>query len=126
VKFGTPGGIPAPAVIIAFALANAIVDTIGALALEPYFYDLTPPNQMGTMNSGFLIVSNVLKMFLVTGVGLWVKFYSALFAPVGTFDYMSGYLFVFLVGLGGVAISVYFARERRAGRVVSYANGAVA
>jgi len=120
VKFGTPGGIPAPAVIIAFGLANAIVDTIAALALEPYFYDLTPPNQMGTMNSGFLIVSNVLKMCLVTGVGLWVKFYSALFAPAGAFDYLSGYLFIFLVGLGGVAISVYFARERRAGRIVSY------
>jgi MFS family permease len=120
VKWGTPGGIPAPAVIVAFGLANAIVDTVAALALEPYFYDLTPPNQMGTMNSGFLIVSNVLKMCLVTGVGLWVKIYSALFAPAGTFDYMSGYLFIFLVGIVGVAISVFFARERKAGRVVSY------
>lgn len=120
VKFGTPGGIPAPAVIIAFGLAHAIVDTIAALAIEPYFYDLTPPNKMGTMNSGFLIVSNVLKMCLMTGVGLWVKCYSALFAPAGKFEYLSGYLFIFLVGLGGVAISVFFARERKAGRIVSY------
>ena len=120
VKMGTPDGIPAPAVIIAFGLANAIVDTVAALALEPFFYDLTPPNQMGTMNSGFLIVSNLLKMCLVTGVGLWVKFYSAMFAPAGTFDYLSGYLFIFLVGMGGVAISIFFDRERRAGRIKTY------
>lgn len=125
VKMGVPGGIPAPAVIIAFGLANAIVDTIAALALEPLFYDLTPPNQMGTMNSGFLIVSNVLKMCLVTGVGLWVKFYSSIFCAPGTYDYLSGYLFVFLVGCGGVAISVFFARERRAGRIQTFQNTAV-
>jgi MFS family permease len=122
VKFGTPGGIPAPAVIIAFGLANAIVDTIAALALEPFFYDLTPPNKMGTMNSGFLIVSNILRMVLVSSVGLWVKFYSTLFAAPGTYDYLSGYLFIFLVGLAGVAVSLVFDRERRAGRVVSYAG----
>jgi len=59
-------------------------------------------------------------MCLVTGVGLWVKFYSAMFAPAGTFDYLSGYLFIFLVGMGGVAISIFFDRERRAGRIKTY------
>ncbi len=126
IKFGTPGGIPAPAIIIAFGLAHSIVDTIAALAIEPYFYDLTPPNKMGTMNSGFLIVSNLLRMCLVTAVGFWVKIYSSVFAAPGTYDYLSGYLFIFLLSSVGVAVSIFFARERRAGRVVTYANGAVA
>jgi len=124
IKYGTPGEIPVPLVIIAFGLANAIVDTVAALALEPFFYDLTPPNQMGTMNSGFLIVSNLLRMALVTGVGVWVKVYSAHFCAPGTYDYMSGYLFVFLVSLGGCAITIFFDRERRAGRIKSYGSPA--
>ncbi len=118
VKFITPSGIPDPATILAFGLAHSIVDSIAVLAIEPYFYDLTPPNQMGTMNSGFLIVSNALKMALMTGVGLWVKFYSSIFCSPGSYDYMSGYLFVFLVSIGGCAISVFFAAERKAGRIV--------
>jgi len=117
VKLGTPGGIPAPAVIIAFGLAHSIVDSIAVLAIEPYFYDLTPANKMGTMNSGFLIVSNVLKMVLMTGVGLWVKLYSSIFSAPGAYDYMSGYLFIFLISVGGCVVSIFFARERSAGRI---------
>jgi MFS family permease len=122
IKFGTPGGVPAPAVIIAFGVAHSLVDTIALLAIEPYFFDLTPHNKMGTMNSGFLIVTNILRMCLVTFVGVWVKLYSAIFCDSGTYDYLSGYLFIFLVSSVGVGISVYFARERRAGRVISYAE----
>jgi len=126
VKFGMAGDIPSTTVIITFGVVGAVIDTIAALAIEPYFYDLTPPNKMGTMNSGFLIVSNFLRMCLMMAVGFWVKIYSAALAPTGTYDYLSGYLFVFLLGLAGVVVSIFFARERRAGRVVSYADGAAA
>lgn len=120
VGFIEPDGIPLPVTIIVFGLANAIVDTVAALALEPYFYDLTPPDKMGTMNSGFLIVSNLLKMLLVSGVGLWVKAWSAVFCPAGSYDYMSGYLFVFVVGLLACGVAVLFDRERKAGRISTF------
>lgn len=87
-------------------MSNALIDTVAGLAIEPYYYDLTPPDKMGSMNAGFLIISNLLKMLLMMAVGLWVKFFSGWTSEPGEIRYSSGYLFVFLVGLGGVGLSL--------------------
>lgn len=120
VKFLAPGEAPGVAVIIAFSLANTLFDSVANLALEPYFFDLVPRSKMGTINSGFLFVRGVLSVVITAGVGLWVKYYSQWFGAEGRYDYMSGYLYIFGIGVLGVVASLYFQRERRRGRVIEY------
>lgn len=120
IEWGHGLGSPSVWVLFFFFMSNALIDTVAGLAIEPYYYDLTPPDKMGSMNAGFLIISNVLKMLLMMAVGLWVKFFSGWTSEPGEIRYSSGYLFVFLVGLGGVGLSLLFARERAKGRIRDY------
>ena len=119
-EWGTGPGQPWLWLLFFFFLSNALIDTVAGLAIEPYYYDLTPPDKMGSMNAGFLIVSNFLRMLLMMGVGLWVKLFSGGSSEPGEIRYSSGYLFVFLVGLGGIGLSLLFARERARGRIREY------
>lgn len=120
VKQVAPNQIPLPTVIVAFTVANSLFDSVAGLAIEPYFFDLVPRNQMGTINSGFLFIRGILSVFVTTGVGFWVKGYSAAFAVQGRIDYMSGYLYVFGIGVLGCVASLVFQRQRRLGNVVEY------
>jgi Na+/melibiose symporter-like transporter len=120
VKYVTTGGVPTPVEIICWEVANRVIDSLGALALEPLVFDLTPKDKMGTMNSGFALVQGLLRWVTLAGVGVWVKYTSVWFAPPGQFDYMSGYLYVAMLGTIGCAGSVYFAHQRRKGAVVTY------
>lgn len=122
VKFAAPEQIPAVAIIIAFSLANTLFDSIANLALEPYFFDLVPRNKMGTINSGFLFIRGILSVLVTAGVGLWVKYYSLWFGGSGKskHDYMSGFLYIFLIGVLGCIASVYFEIQRRKGNVIEY------
>jgi len=120
IELGHGLGSPSVWVLFIFFMSNALIDTVAGLAIEPYYYDLTPPDKMGSMNAGFLIISNLLRMLLMMAVGLWVKLFSGWTSEPGEIRYSSGYLFVFLVGLGGVGLSLLFARERAKGRIRDY------
>ncbi len=120
VAFLAPNHIPSPTAIILFNLANSLVDALAGLALEPLFFDYAPRNQMGTLNAGMLFVKGAMSLVVINGVGLWVKGYSAYFAPAGKYDYMSGYLYIFMIGSLGCAASVYFDSQRRKGRIIEY------
>lgn len=75
---------------------------------------------MGTLFAGMALVRGMLRLILTNSMGLWVKFYSKIFAPEGVNDYTSGYLFIFLMGVLGIFSALYFFRERAAGRIVAY------
>ncbi len=40
--------------------------------------------------------------------------------PDGQWDYMSGYLYIFVVGIFGIAASIYFSHERAKGNIIEY------
>jgi hypothetical protein len=120
IKFVAQGQIPTPVQIVVASSSVAALHAAASVCLEPYFFDLVPRNKMGALNSGFLFVRGVMTMVVANGVGLWVKYWSRWFAPPGQIDYASGYLYVVLIGLLGCAVSVYFASQRRKGKIIEY------
>lgn len=120
VKFVAPLGVPSFTALLVIRLLHGVMEGPAVMAIEPYFFDLVPRNKMGTINSGFLLVNGVLRVFMGVSVGVWVKYYSKLFASPGKFDYMSGYILVFLLGLLAICITFYFQRQRKLGRIIEY------
>ena len=108
VKIFAVGGIPSPGIIIGFNIADAIFDQIGLLAIWPLLYDMIQPSMRGIMTSGFLIASGLAGFINANGIGVWVNYYSKIFCQDGNYDYMSGYLYVFTVGVIGCLMAVYF------------------
>lgn len=120
VKFLAENQTPPPIALIIAGSTATLFHVVASVCLEPYFYDLVPKNKMGELNSGSLMVRGMMNMVVANGVGLWVKYYSRFFSPGGKTDYMSGYLYVFLVGIAGCAVTFYFADQRRKGRIIEY------
>ncbi|MDR1190757.1 MAG: MFS transporter [Verrucomicrobiales bacterium] len=119
-KFIAEGQIPSvTAIVVAQSLAT-LFHVVASVCLEPYFYDLVPKNKMGTLNSGSLIVRGVMNFLVTVGVGFWVKYYTVLFPCGGKIDYLSGYLYVFLIGACGLVVTFYFGYERSKGRIIEY------
>jgi len=125
VKYLVPGHIPGIPWIIGFGMFNAVVDGTAVIALEPLIYDLIPRRFMGTVNSGFLLIRHLLGIFIANGVGIWVSVHAWLFLPKDaagkqTYDYMSGFLYVFGLGVAGCVVCWYFGRQLKSGRIVQY------
>jgi Na+/melibiose symporter-like transporter len=120
VEYVAPNHIPTPNQIIFFNLWNSVSDVAAGLALEPLLFDFVPKNKMGTINSGFLFVRGGLSLLVFNGVGLWVKYYSGWFKPGEGYDYMSGYLYVFGIGVLGIVATRIFAHHLRRGDLIMY------
>ena len=112
VKFFAPAGIPSATAIVAFNVADSIFDRTAILALWPFLFDLVDPARKGFMNSGFLLVAGTAKFLNTNLMGLWVQFVHILSGKPEQVDYMSCYIYVFLVGLAGCAGTVLFIRNR--------------
>lgn len=112
--------VPPVGAIIAFDIFNGSVDLMSNVALGPLFFDFVPSNRMGTVYAGFTLMRGIVKMCVVNGVGLWVKYYSRIFVADGTNDYSSGLLYIFILGIFATAITWYVLRERLAGRLIEY------
>ncbi len=112
VKYFAPDGIPSASVIIGFNVADSIFDRTALLALWPFLFDLVDPAQKGFMNSGFLIVAGCVKFLNTNLMGLWMQFVHALSGSPEQTDYMSCYLYVFLVGVIGCVGTALFMKNR--------------
>lgn len=120
VKFIAVNQIPTLFEYSVYALVNSFVDACALLALEPLFFDYVPRNRMGAMNSGFLFVKGILSVLVVNGLGLWVKAFSSFRGEAGGNDYLSGYLYMSVIGTLGVMAALYFDRQRRRGKLIAY------
>jgi MFS family permease len=121
IKYFAAGGIPSFTEIVIFSLGHRLPSALGMLALEPYFFDLTPKEKMGTMNSGFLMLRGLLNVLVINGMGLWIKYYTV-FSGSGKMDYSSSLLYLTLIGISGCAACVFFARLRSMGKIVEYGD----
>jgi len=118
VRFFAVGGIPSVAVITGFNIADSIFDRTAIIALWPLVFNMCDQRHKGLVNSGFLIVSGVVAFVSANLMGLWVKYYSNLFSN-GTCDYMSAYLYVFMVGIVACCGLWYFAKNKPAEEIAS-------
>jgi Na+/melibiose symporter-like transporter len=119
-RFGAPGGVPPVAFLVTFSVISTGLSTVAALAANPLIFDFIPRDKMGTVSSGIGVVRGIAAVLINNGVGLWVTLWSRWFGPPGKYDYLSGYLYLTLLALGGTAVALWFEHQVRAGRFIKY------
>jgi hypothetical protein len=72
-----------------------------------------PASRFGTVHAGMLMVRGLFTLIVANGLGLWVKAWSAFFAPPHKFDYMSAYLYLAFLGALGCAVAAFATRGNR-------------
>lgn len=97
--------VPDPRVVIAFHVVDAAFDHLGLIALWPLLYQSLTSTQRGTAQAGFLVVGGLTSFVAMNAMGAWIKGYSRLCLPHGTYDYMSGYLLIFVLGLAACGLA---------------------
>ncbi len=123
IHFFAPAGIPPVKAILIIDGFGALADLIGNISIQPLFFDFVPRHRYGSVYAGVIFVRGLVKMAVVNGVGAWVTIHARIFhLPKKEWDYSSGLLYIFLVGLLACAGVIYFARERRRGRIIEHAR----
>ncbi len=105
--------VPDPRVVIGFHVVDAAFDHLGLIALWPLLYQSLASTQRGTAQAGFLVVGGLTSFVVMNLMGAWIKGYSRLCLPDGSYDYMSGYLLIFVLGL--TACGLAFGSDRLCG-----------
>jgi MFS family permease len=116
-RYMAPGAIPPVGVLIGFGLVNSAVSNIATMASVAMMFDYVPTSKLGTISAGLGITRGVASVLVNNGVGLWVTGYSYLTMPKGKYDYLSGYQYLFLLGLAATAMSIWFARADARGEL---------
>ncbi len=125
VQFFLPDRRPELWQIIAFGQIIAIFGMVAGTVAQPLMYDFIPRAEMGTAAAGISYVRSLTRWVTLAGAGLWVKYYSALFMPEGTYDYFSVYLYMMILTVVGLAIILNFQRLVKKGVLVAYGREGV-
>ena len=96
VKFIT---IPSPTTAIAFHVADAAFDHMAMIALWPLLYESIAPEKRGALKAGLLIIGGLVSFFLTILLGIWVKSFTIHIGNTVTYNYMNGYILIFISGL---------------------------
>ncbi len=99
--------IPTPGLAIGFHAADAALDHLGLIALWPLLYENSLSEDRGAMKAGFLIVGGIASFILANLLGFWVKWFSHQSPEGVSYDYMSGYLLIFIAGIAACILSYY-------------------
>jgi len=58
-------------------------------------------------------VGGIISFIVINLIGAWVKCFSRLFMPDGQYDYMSGYLLIFILGITACGLVVKLEINKR-------------
>ncbi len=97
--------IPTPAIAIAFHVADAGFDHLALISLWPLLYERVVSGKRGSLKAGLLIVGGLTSFIVSIILGVWIKWFSSNVAEHG-YDYMSGYLLIFLSGVIACVLAV--------------------
>jgi len=117
VQFVLPDRRPTIGHMILFGQMLSIAGQFANISLQPLIFDFIPRDKMGTAQAGINFVSSIIRMLTLSGIGLWVSYYSKWFMPEGKFDYFSGYLYMILMNMIGCGFLIYFARLVKLGKI---------
>lgn len=120
IKFIAVNQIPSQQAIVGFEMFSNFIDVAGNVALGPLLFDYIPRSRMGTIFSGMTLVRGLVKMITINGVGIWVSIWSKMTMPEGQYDYSSGLLYIFILGVAAIGVTMYFDRERKRGKIIQY------
>ncbi|MCX7014069.1 MAG: MFS transporter [Candidatus Sumerlaeota bacterium] len=117
-----PNHVPPIPAMVAFDVAGSFVNLTAAIAIGPLLFDFVPRDRMGTVFAGMSFVRGMVKIVVLNGVGVWITGFSRyiLRLPKGQYDYSSGMLYTTALGILGILASIYFAQQRKIGRVIEY------
>ena len=118
-------GVPSLAFLFVNGVLGSIFWTSIWVTYGALLFDLIPSNRMGTLASGFGLISSAIGFTFMNLCGLFVKHYSRLFYPLHRqdptkFDYTSIYIFQVFFGIIGIGMYLYFLRLYKRGRVPEY------
>lgn len=124
VKFIAANQIPSIPAIIIFNTLNRFVDIAACICLGPLIWDCIRKDNMATIFSGTVFIRGIIKVIVLNMLGLWVQVFTHLFRPdlveTGAWDYMSGFLFLFLLGVSGCFIVHAFSIQYKKGNIIEY------
>lgn len=93
--------------------------TFGALA-GPLLYEYLPTDKIGTISSGFGMLSTAVGAIMANVMGFWIYYWSAWFGDGTGKDYTATMWFGLLSGPVALGIMVYFFRLATRGGLVEY------
>jgi len=125
IKLLAPGGVPSLMFIFGNGLIGSFFSTAIFVTYGALLFDLIPSNLMGTLASGFGLISSVLAALFMNMCGWFVKYYSVFFYEVNRvdstrYDYTSIYLFQIIFGAVAIVMYMYFLLQYKRGKVIEY------
>ena len=91
--------IPSPAIAFGFHVFDAGCDHLALIALWPLLYESSSLSERGSLKAGFLIIGGCVSFLLSNLLAFWIKWFTQLNPNLASYDYMSGYLLIFLSGI---------------------------
>lgn len=124
-SFAPVNGVPSLMFLFFNGLVGAIFSTATFVTYGALLFDLVPSNLMGTLASGFGLISSVLGALFMNLCGVFVKHYSRFFYPLyqhdaTKYDYTSIYVFQIFFGVIGVGLYLYFLWLYKRGKIIEY------
>lgn len=101
--------IPTQSVAIGFHVADAAFDHMALIALWPLLYESIVPQKRGSLKAGLLIIGGLVSFILSILLGIWIKWFTT--KTTGGYDYMSGYLLIFISGIIACVLAYLAARK---------------
>lgn len=105
--------------LILYGVAASALATCMYLVWGALIYDYIPTKRYGTVSAGLTSVAGIAPFITINLAGLWVTGFTKVFgAPGGgDYDYSSLYILQVFCAALALAITFYFEREERRGRV---------
>lgn len=94
-----------PGLVIGFHIIDAAFDHLGLIVLWPLLFERVSAKKRGTAQAGFLIVSGAISFIMMNLMGFWVKYWPTSSMAEGAYNYMSGYVLVFIVGVAACVVT---------------------
>jgi len=105
----------------AFTTVGGAFSCMTSVSWGPLIYDYIPKNRMGSISAGFAFISGISGFLLMNLAGQWVHYSTAILgnpARGGTYDYSSVFHLMLVFSILAFALTMRFAREVKAGRVL--------
>ena len=121
-EYIAPNGIPPYYMVVVLGLLKGAVGSFMTIACFPLIFDFVSKNRFGTLACGFGIVFSLVAFVGVNAMGGWIELSSRYLYKLedGTYNYMAGYHWIFLLGVLGVAYLFVFSRMVESGRMEKY------
>jgi len=120
VRVHLAGAVPPIAVWFLFGQVVGFASGFGALA-GPLLYDYLPGDKIGTLSSGFGLLSTAISALMANVLGFWIFYFTRFFGNSGAGqDYTSSMFAIFLTAPLSLGLMIYFFRLARTGRLVEY------